>query len=70
MNPRRYNRRQKCDDVSTTHITADGIVLGSPVYYADVTPEMKAFIERSGMVSAANGNIFKHKAAACRPLTR
>lgn len=40
---------------------ADGIVLGSPVYFADVTPEMKAFIERAGMVAGANGNVFKHK---------
>lgn len=43
---------------------ADGIILGSPVYFADVTPEMKAFIERMGMVVAANGNFMKHKAGA------
>lgn len=41
---------------------ADGIILGSPVYFADVTPEMKAFIERAGMVASANGNLFQHKA--------
>lgn len=43
---------------------ADGIILGSPVYFADVTPEMKAFIERAGMVASANGNMFKHKLGA------
>lgn len=43
---------------------ADGIILGSPVYFADVTPEMKAFIERAGMVASANDNMFKHKLGA------
>jgi len=45
-------------------VRADGIILGSPVYFADVTPEMKAFIERAGMVSKANDNLFKHKLGA------
>lgn len=50
---------------------ADGIILGSPVYYADITPEMKAFIERAGTVSAANDNLFKHKpGAAVMPVRR
>lgn len=43
---------------------ADGIILGSPVYFADVTTEMKALIDRAGMVSMANGDLFKHKAGA------
>ena len=33
-------------------IEADGILLGSPVYFTDVTAEMKALIDRSGMVGA------------------
>lgn len=41
---------------------ADGIILGSPVYFADVTPQMKAFIERAGMVGKANKELFRHKA--------
>ena len=43
---------------------ADGIVLGSPTYFADVSAEMKAFIDRTGMVSRANGNLFRRKAGA------
>lgn len=43
---------------------ADGIILGSPVYFADVTPEMKAFIERAGMVASANADLLKHKVGA------
>lgn len=43
---------------------ADGIILGSPTYYSDVTAAMKALIERSGFVSMANGRFFKYKAGA------
>jgi multimeric flavodoxin WrbA len=45
-------------------IEADGIILGSPVYFADVTPEIKALMDRSGFVAKANGNMFKRKAGA------
>lgn len=43
---------------------ADGILLGSPTYFADVSATMKALIERCGMVSRANGDLFKRKAGA------
>ena len=43
---------------------ADGIILGSPTYFADVSASMKALIERSGMVGRANNNIFRRKAGA------
>lgn len=43
---------------------ADGIVLGSPVYFADVTPEMLALLHRTGMVSRVNGDLLARKAAA------
>lgn len=45
-------------------IEADGILLGSPTYFADVSAGMKALIERCGMVSRANGDLFKRKAGA------
>lgn len=45
-------------------IEADGILLGSPVYFADATAGIKALIERCGMVSVANGGLFKRKAGA------
>ena len=34
-------------------VEADGILLGSPTYFADVSAGMKALIERCGMVSRA-----------------
>jgi multimeric flavodoxin WrbA len=43
---------------------ADGIILASPTYFADVTPELKALIDRSGFVSMANGRFLKRKVGA------
>ncbi len=43
---------------------ADGVILGSPVYSADISSKMKAFIERAGVVVATNPGILKHKAGA------
>ncbi|MCK5139686.1 MAG: flavodoxin family protein [Thermodesulfovibrionia bacterium] len=45
-------------------LEADGIVLGSPTYFADVSARMKALIERSGMVARANGHMFRRKVGA------
>ena len=44
--------------------TADGIILGSPVYFSDVTAEMKAFIDRSGLVLRTVGLPLRRKASA------
>ncbi len=43
---------------------ADGILLGSPVYFSDITAGMKALIERCGFVSRANGGVLRRKAGA------
>jgi multimeric flavodoxin WrbA len=45
-------------------LNADGILLGSPTYFADVSATMKALIERAGMVARANGDMFKRKVGA------
>lgn len=45
-------------------LEADGILLGSPTYFADVSAGMKAIIERCGMVARANGDMFKRKVGA------
>ena len=44
--------------------SADGILLGSPTYFSDVTAGMRAFIERCGLVARANDFIFKRKVGA------
>jgi len=43
---------------------ADAILLGSPTYFADVTTEMKAVIDRVGYVSMANGGLLARKVGA------
>jgi len=43
---------------------AEGILLGSPTYFTDVTPEMKALIDRAGYVSRANGGRLRRKVGA------
>jgi multimeric flavodoxin WrbA len=45
-------------------LRADAIIIGSPVYVGDVTASTRALIERSCMVSRANGNIFMRKIGA------
>ena len=42
-------------------VEADGIILGSPVYFLDVTAEMKGLIERAGFVSMANGGLYRRR---------
>jgi multimeric flavodoxin WrbA len=43
---------------------ADGIIIGSPVYFADVTPEVKALIDVAGYVTRANNFTLKRKLGA------
>ncbi len=45
-------------------IEADGIIIGSPVYFADVTPEVKALIDVAGYVTRANNHLLKRKIGA------
>lgn len=40
---------------------ADGVILASPTYFADITPELKALIDRAGFVAGANDNFLKRK---------
>lgn len=45
-------------------LEADGIIIGSPTYFADCTANAKALIERAGMVSRANDNMLMRKIGA------
>lgn len=42
-------------------LEADGIIIGSPTYFANVSTEIKALIDRAGYVGIANGRAFKRK---------
>ncbi|MCD4821863.1 MAG: flavodoxin family protein [Methanococcoides sp.] len=43
---------------------ADGIIIASPTYFADINAETKALIERAGFVAKANDDLFKRKIGA------
>ncbi|MCF7936524.1 MAG: flavodoxin family protein [Synergistales bacterium] len=43
---------------------ADGIILGSPTYFSDLTPEMKALIDRAGFVARGSGGLLRRKVGA------
>ena len=65
------NKDKKCaqdDDKMNEYIAkiieADGVILGSPTYFSDVTTNIKALIERAGLVGKLNGSIYKHKVGA------
>ena len=65
------NKNKKCavekDEMNSyieEMIGANGILLGSPTYFSDVSASMKALIERCGMVARANEDMFRRKAGA------
>jgi len=65
------NKDQQCavkTDAANEYIEnmmkAKGIILGSPVHFIDVTPNMKALIDRTGFVSRANGGMYRNKVGA------
>jgi len=45
-------------------LDADGIILASPTYFSNVTTEMKALIDRAGLVAKVNGSMLKRKVGA------
>lgn len=65
------NRNRRCvqnhdmlNDVIAQMEPAEGILLGSPTYFSDVSSGMRAFIERCGFVARANAYMFKGKVGA------
>jgi len=65
------NKDQKCiitEDAVNEYlgkmVEADGIILASPTYFADVSTEIKALIDRAGFVARANDNMLRRKVGA------
>jgi len=52
------------NDCIAKMVAADGILLGSPTYFSDVTTEMKALIDRCGYVAKGNQDLFRRKVGA------
>lgn len=45
-------------------VEADAIIIGSPTYFANVTAEIKALIDRAGLVAIANSGLLENKIGA------
>src|ERR1035437_743106 len=67
----RANKDKKCvtsGDPMNEYIAkmddADGIIIGSPVYYGSMTTNTKALIERCGQVAPANNDMLARKIGA------
>ena len=65
------NKDQRCavkndiaNDCIEKMLDADGIILASPTYFADVSAELKALIDRAGLVAKANNDMFARKIGA------
>jgi multimeric flavodoxin WrbA len=65
------NKNQRCaidndfaNECIEKMLEADGIILASPTYFADVTTEIKALIDRAGYVARANPDMLKRKVGA------
>ena len=70
------NKDGKCviddgmNDIINSVFNADGLVIGSPTYFANVTTEVKAFIDRCGYVSKSCGGLLKGKSGAAAVVAR
>ena len=65
------NKDKKCvikndmlNDIIEKMTNANAIILGSPTYFANVSPEIKAVIDRAGLVGIANDHLFAKKVGA------
>jgi multimeric flavodoxin WrbA len=65
----RLNRRcavehDGLNDLLEKILAADGLLIGSPTYFADVSSNVKSVMDRVGMVCRANGDLLARKAGA------
>lgn len=63
-NQRCSNKTDIVNECIEKIMAADGVILASPTYFADVSAELKAVIDRAGMVAFANSNMFRRKIGA------
>jgi multimeric flavodoxin WrbA len=51
-------------------VEADGVIVGSPVYFGSATPQTMALLDRIGYVSRANDNFLRRKVGAAVVVAR
>ena len=56
--------RDMINDCIQLMVAADAIVIGSPVYFSQMTTEAKALVDRCGYVVSANGKMLSRKIGA------
>ncbi|HCC70237.1 MAG TPA: flavodoxin family protein [Bacteroidales bacterium] len=59
-----HKKNDLLNKVISRMVQADGIIIGSPVYFSDITTETKALIDVAGYALRAAGNPLKRKVGA------
>jgi len=62
--PRCLGRDDELNPILEKVFQADGLLIGSPTYFSNMTPEVKAFIDRCGYVARSGNNLLKRKVGA------
>jgi multimeric flavodoxin WrbA len=57
-------KKDKFNEFFAKMLKADAVILGSPTYFAAVSADLKALIERAGFVAIANDHAFSGKIGA------
>lgn len=57
-------KKDKFNDIFSKMLKAHAMILGSPTYFAAVSADLKALIERAGYVAYANNHAFSGKIGA------
>jgi len=57
-------KKDKFNDIFSKMLKADAMILGSPTYFAAISADLKALIERAGYVAYANNHGFSGKIGA------
>lgn len=65
------NKNRRCsvkhdmvNDCIEKMLASDGIILASPTYFSNVSTEIKALIDRAGIVAKVNGDMLRRKVGA------
>lgn len=64
------HRKDIFSEIFEKMVDADGIILGSPVYNANISANMQAFLERASVVTDMNKGLLKHKVGAAVAVAR
>ncbi len=64
QNKRCSVENDKMNEYIAKMLDADGIIIGSPTFFSNVTAPIKALIDRAGLVAKVNGDMLKRKVGA------